>query len=956
MVAKLVSTVNQQREGDPMRELRSWRFGLLLITICLVGASPVLAQTQKGTIEGTVTDPNGEALPRATVTLSGSSVMGTKTAVTSANGSFRFPVLPPGDGYRVELVLGGFSTVTREGLRVSLGQTTNLAIAMELAAVQDEIVVSGETPMVDTTSPTVSTHFGTDMLENIPRGRAWEDVLMQTPGIVAEGDNSMFASSRGGSVLANETAFDGVSNTDPVFHTSRQTLINETVQEIQVVTGALPAEVGNVGGAYVNAVTKSGGNEFHGEVAAYFNNESWQSDNLNDDLIDQGVETTPTIVDYKDYAFNLGGPIVRDKLWFNVAYWKFDQTTTVNGFPPGFVNNNDTYFGKITWQPSASHSIFAMYNQTDQHVPWWQAGPFTAPEGNWDGTVNHELAKVQWNAVLSDSAFLETAVASSTTTDHQRPHDGATWPYLELTSGYTWGSAWFYQDDVQARDQAKVALSLFKDDWAGSHSFKFGIEYQDNSFEIDEYQLQPVFLHLMLAGDPFLVWMSNNPNGSETKTEVWNAFAQDTWRLNNSVTLNLGLRVNKSRAIYPAQSHAEVTYGPNVFFPAGSFEKSTPVDWTTFDPRLGAVIALDDQGKSVLRLGLARYHHQMAITYLMRGNPNFRTTSLHGWADTNGDSYADPDELFPAILFDGGNTVIDPDLDQPYTDEITIGYVRELFTDFSLTVSGTWRKDGNLIEEVDSSIDDPDSWAPMDVADPGPDQIFGTSDDQTLTVFNRISPDPIQLLITNPERLEREYKGIDVVATKRLSNNWQALASIVWSDATGNLGTDWGGFEASGWSSSFFDPNSWVNRGGPTNLDREWQFKVSGTYFAPLGFSFSGFYQYNTGIPLYRTYTVSVYQGTTTVVADPWDTWRLDKFSRLDLRAEKAFKFGQGMKFDLILDVFNVFNENSATARNGFTGAYDPFTGSFVAGQGEFERAMAGQAPRLIRLGARFRF
>jgi len=939
-----------------MRKFGCGRCVLLLTTICLMGASTALAQTQTGTIAGTATDPNGEALAGVAVTLSGPSVMGTRTAITGASGSFRFPTLSPGEDYRLELVLDGFSTVTREGLRVLLGQNTSLAVTMELEAVTNEIVVQGQTPMVDLTSPTASTHFGTEMLENIPKGRDWEDVLLQTPGIVAEGDNSMFSSSRGGSVLVNEVAFDGVANTDPVFHTSRQTLINETLQEVQVVTGALPAEVGNVGGAYINVVTKSGGNEFHGEVAAYFNNESWQSDNLNDDLIDQGVTTTPTIVSYDDYAFNLGGPIVRDKVWFNVAYWKFDQTTTVNGFPPGFVNNNDTFFGKVTWQPSSNHSIFGMYNQTNQHVPWWHAGPLTAPEGNWDGAVNHELAKLQWTAVLSDNVFLETAFARSLTTDDQRPQDGATAPYLELASGYTWGSAWFYQYDEQARDQAKAALSLFKDDWAGSHEFKFGIEYQDNSFTIDEYQLQPVFLHLILAGDPFLVWMSNNPIGSETRTEVWNAFAQDTWRIGGSVTLNLGLRVNKSKAIYPAQSHDEVTYGDNVYFPAGSSEKSTPVDWTTFDPRLGINVALDDMGKSVLRLGLGRYHHQMAITYLMRGNPNFRTTSLHGWFDANGNFYADPEELFPAILYDGGSTVMDPDLQQPYTDEFTIGYVRELFTDFSITVNATWRKDNDLIEEVDSAIDDPDAWAPMNVADPGPDQIFGTGDDQTLTVFNRITPDPVTRLITNPERLEREYKGIEVVATKRVSNDWQALASIVWSDATGNLGTDWGGFEASGWSSSFVDPNSWVNRGGPTNLDSEWQFKVSGTYFAPLGFSFSGFYQYLTGIPLYRTYTVTVFQGTTTVAADPWDTWRLDGFSRLDLRAEKVFTFGSNLELGLIVDVFNVFNESGVTSENGFTGAYDPFTGAFTAGQGEFGRAMSVQAPRLIRLGARFRF
>jgi hypothetical protein len=311
--------------------------------------------------------------------------------------------------------------------------------------------------------------------------------------------------------------------------------------------------------------------------------------------------------------------------------------------------------------------------------------------------------------------------------------------------------------------------------------------------------------------------------------------------------------------------------------------------------------------------------------------------------------------LSPAISFAGGNTPIDPDLDQPYTDEVLLGFEREVGNNFAVTVNLTWREDGDLVEDVAVGLEDPTAWAPLTVPDPGPDQILGNGNDQTLTVFNRLKPAASALEITNPPGLDREYKGVELIANKRLANNWQGFASVVWQEAEGSLNTDWGGAEVRATSASLTDPNSYVNRGGPVATDREWQFKLGGNYIGPWGINLGGFYQFGTGIPLYRTYTVTLAQGTATVVADPWDTFRGDDFSRLDLRAEKAFSLGERMSFAVMADVFNVFNENNATSRSGFTGSYNPTTGIFVPGQ-RFERAMVVQPPRLLRLGARLRF
>lgn len=939
---------------------------LVIVLLVRFAGTPVVGQTQTGTINGVVRSPDVEALGGVTITVSGSSMMGIKTATSGTSGRFRFPGLLPGDDYVIEVTLEGFEGQRYEGVVVQVGQTTTVRVDLKLAPVANVITVSSSAvPVVDVTSAAAATHFGTDLLENVPvPDRSWEDVVLLAPGVIdgsVEGRGKMF-SSGGGSVVDNQSAFDGVVNTSPQSNSEGAGIVYEAVEEMQVLRGSLPAEIGNVAGQYVNLVTKSGGNAFHGDAAIYYKDEGLQSDNVDSGLAEAGIEPT-VLTDYEDWSFNLGGPVSRDELWFNVAAGVRDTSQDVTGFPEDEAFENDFLFAKLRWQPSQQHSVVAMYNSHDFSLNHFANLPLSqhSPEATRRREIEHEILKLQWIGVLSDQALLEVDLGISDRKEGVLAQKGSSHAYFDLVTGRLSGGS--FQSNVfdESRDLARVSFSLFRDGAHGSHEFKFGVEYEES--EVDIFSStgdSPVLAHLLFAGAPGLALFANSAAGVSTPalTEGLHGYAQDTWQVSDRVTLNLGLRFNTWRGFFPPQSSPAYSYGPNVSFPAIILEEEIEaLDWNSVEPRLAANVALDGEGKTVLRLGLSRYHHGIAISYFNLANPNGFSSSTHAWADFDGDLFADPDEVFPALataLATAG--AIHPDLDQPYTDEIAVSFEKQLFGNFTLTVNAFYRESKDLVEDTNISAGE-SSFVPVEIPDVGPDTTLGTADDDTLTVFNQVDDFDNVLQLNNPDLAERKAKGVEVVATKRLSDKWQALASVVWQQATGTVGNNV--LNSLGSSSAFNDPNSLLNLNGPLNLDREWQAKVLGTYLGPLGFRFSGYFRYLTGAPIYREYTVSLNQGAIAVVADPKGTHREDGLTQLDLRVEKVFSWAwddRSMEIGLLLDVLNIFNERTVTRSNPAGGTYAVADGTYFAPAGGFASPQEIQAPRILRIGARLRF
>ena len=255
------------------------RFALFALLMCAV-AWPLAAQTTTGSIDGRVVDENAAPLPGVTVEALSPNLMGTKTSVTDVEGHFRFNLLPPGT-YSVKFTLSGFSTVEHNDVSVSLGRNVALAVEMR-SAFKEEVVVSGAAPTVDVKSTEIGTNIDFKTFNNLPVGRNYTSVVNTTPGATTnDAAGTMVYGSTGSE---NAYYIDGVNTTGVELGQQGKTLNFEFIQEVQVKTGGYMAEFGRSTGGLINVITKSGGNEFHGDVFGYYDDDSLQDD-PSDDVI-----------------------------------------------------------------------------------------------------------------------------------------------------------------------------------------------------------------------------------------------------------------------------------------------------------------------------------------------------------------------------------------------------------------------------------------------------------------------------------------------------------------------------------------------------------------------------------------------------------------------------------------------------------------------------------------------
>ncbi|HWZ86243.1 MAG TPA: carboxypeptidase regulatory-like domain-containing protein, partial [Thermoanaerobaculia bacterium] len=317
--------------------------------LCLLLLVPVavFAQTT-GTVEGLVTDQSNAALPGVTVELTGVRLQGTKTGVTAADGRYRFLNLVPGD-YVVTATLAGFGSVQKKAtVTLDATATANLQLALSTTA---EVTVTGEAPLIDSTSTTAGSNFSGKVISKLPlASRNYASIVLSQPGVQIDGGESQGRSPSGaggmmgggisvyGSTSAeNSFLIDGVNTTNVIKGIQGKDINNEFVQEVEVKTGGYQAEYGRNTGGIVNVITKSGGNEFHGDVFGYYNSldlGSAQKNATTPDFSELGNAQSATIANKNtrsEGGLDLGGFMVKDRVWFFAAY---DRVSTDQEFAP----------------------------------------------------------------------------------------------------------------------------------------------------------------------------------------------------------------------------------------------------------------------------------------------------------------------------------------------------------------------------------------------------------------------------------------------------------------------------------------------------------------------------------------------------------------------------------------------------------------------------------------------
>src|SRR5215467_3251835 len=348
-------------KGNDMR-MKKVFVPVATLSLVLVAIAASAQTSTTGSIEGVVTDPNGAAVKGATVTVTSPNLIAARTATTNDEGRYQLPALPPGT-YKVSVDASGFGKYEQEGVAVNLGRTATVEVALQLAAASATVTVTGGA-VVDATQNTTGSNVSTDQFSNFPTQRTVQGLYTIAPTVTRSGLRDATGRDRDPSVAGasgpeNNYILDGVNTTDPAFGGSGANLPFEFVQEVEIKTGAYGPEYGRSTGGIFNVITKSGGNQFHGDLFGYGTTKGLVRDVKNFPF----TGSAATGFSEADIGGDIGGPIVKDKLWFFGAFnpqKRSNYYLTQTFHTP--VSNDVTipfYAGKVTWALNSRNTFTA---------------------------------------------------------------------------------------------------------------------------------------------------------------------------------------------------------------------------------------------------------------------------------------------------------------------------------------------------------------------------------------------------------------------------------------------------------------------------------------------------------------------------------------------------------------------------------------------------------------------
>ena len=982
---------------------RGFHLVVAVLAACLLASTPAFAQgggaSTTGSINGKVADTSQAVLPGVTVTVASPSLMGVQTAVTDGGGNYRFPALPPGT-YTVTFELPGFNTLKRENIQISMGFTAAVNVELAVASLQETVTVTGDSPVIDTSSTRVQQNFKLEQLQEIPNSRDLWSLLAVTPAV------SMGRIDVGGNRAGTQTGYTayGYSGQNRVLVEGINTTEGTagagfyvdygSFEEVFLGTIAQGAEMPTPG-VQSQMLGKSGGNKFQGEFYQDYETNGMIGENivsnvppqfLYDPATNPGGAIRPHSNEtqkYRDTNINLGGPIKKDKMWWYFSHRQFKNSVA----QPNFIGDiSGKLFDTVLWNPSGKATY--QINQNNKLVGYYQWGQKEQPNrlpqaalnyNSVDGTLKQIsgswIYKGEWNSTLNNKTYVEARygvfgyyfplLANSDTTQHEKFDN-----QLTLLTGADQKE----QTDRQ-RKQLTGAMTYFQDGLGGTHNFKVGGELLLETGWYGYTQVASGNVRETIAsnGSPSQVQLyaptalsvgslGDGPNGnllSIAKVNTIDAFLTDQWTVGRA-TFNLGVRFDHYDVFTPDQSQLAFTFPSGISIPAAdcstqpdNFCEKHYLKWNSVVPRLGVAYDLMGTGKTVLKFNYGMYRFNPGVGVAANANPNQATKSLtYQWLDNKvcpgcipGDKVYQPGEegqLTGQAL--AGNISVDPNITQPLSHQ-TSAYLEQQITE------GVGARVGFVLYTVTNQTGtfQPNRPAsaysvPFTVVDVGNDGVRGTADDQNLTAYgvpNGTNFPTTQVVQNSPDN--GKYKTFEASLNKRMSHNYSLGAGFGYT-----------------WRHDF--PYGYPNTpNGPVDYDfSSASFKANGQYTAKWGILLSAVYRFQLGENFARRVSVSAPAScncafsaaagsngsntngsltATNIFATPYNAYRQDNISVIDLRVEKTVPLGPA-KVRLFLDGFNLAN------------AYAAETIATLAGA-NFQQPTAILAPRTARVGFR---
>lgn len=930
--------------------MRAWASGIAIgLGLVLVLPTALLAQ---GAIGGTVKDSTGAVLPGVTVEASSDALIErTRSAVTDANGQYQIVNLRPGT-YAVTFTLAGFNSLKREGLILTGANTLPVSVELSVGSVEETLTVTGASPVVDIQNTRQQAVLTREVLDAIPRARNAQNTGMLLPGMVADGSLNGVTHDVGGSSGENQvtlaihggTALDQTLQMDgfPVHVYDASTAMSgiqysdAQVQEFNFEFSAISAETGS-GGVRVNVVPKEGGNRFSPSLFANGTGRALTSTNLTDAIRAAGITDTDHVEKIWDFNPSLGGPVMKNKLWFFTTYrnWGVNKQPASTYFESGDpftvhpltldtarrAEDPQHYWsvlGRLTWQANRKNKFGIYFDKQDRTLEYWRVSNTVLPGNATTQTWPHEwVSQGKWTSTVSSRLLLEAGV--STDVQHYRTRPTATSqpgaiPITDTGLGVSYNAAVgsalsAYYDSITHQHAARASLNYV----TGSHAFKAGYVEQWGTWQRNQFSYTDYIVRLN-NGTPTSVVLSATPQfASYDMNADLGLFVQDQWRMGR-LTLNGGLRFDYFNTSIPAQSAPA-----GKFVAARSFPeiKNVP-NWKDIDPRIGGVWDVFGTGKTAVKANLSRYVAAQTAGFAASINPmTALATDTRSWTDPNKDGIPQPSEFGPTSNASFGLPVFSSHPDPALANgwgvrganwEYSAGVQHEVVPGVSGSAVFTRRSFRNLTWTRNTLLSSSD-YSPFVVNNP--------YTNQPLTLYNQsvATRALVDNLVTFAPDDQRVFNGLDFVV------NGKYRRVLMYGGIT--MGTT----HAKTCTAGTINPNSLIFCDVKPPFAAENQYKAVFSYSLPADMQLSGAYQSTPGQRIAANYTVtSAIAGIaitqTQITANLVNPGSLygDRLQQVDLRLSKGVRVGRTHMVGNI-ELFNVFNNSTALVLNNTFGA-----------------------------------
>ena len=935
---------------------------------------PIIAHAQStGAIAGVARDTTEGALPGVTVEVASPGLIeGVRTAITDGSGNYRVIDLPPAT-YSVTFTLPGFSTVIREGVELSAGFTANVTVEMQVGGVEETITVTGASPVVDIQNVRSQNVLTEEVLDALPTVQTMHGFANLTLGMTAlrgktpsadvggsKGEQTSSALSIHGMRGTDQRwSFDSMSMNATYSNGSRRIYYPNTVavQEVVLATAASDPQI-ETGGVVLNMVPKEGGNQFSVYFNGVISDDSLQSDNITDEIRSRGLTAAPGVKKMYDAGLGIGGPIVRDKVWF----YSSNRKWVTQEFSPGTFSNKDTSVftyepdmsrpgfvdtpswdiaGRVTWQVTDKHKI-AGYGSIQKSCQCFlglsasrspgatahaRFGPMGVPQVTWTYPASNQLlfqagvsyGRFLWNIDLPD--------------ENKFPGNPAV---LELSTGFIFRNNGYGlslaglggPNDVSPLSQ-RFSISYV----TGSHSFTAGNIWIEGDQSSSHRVEQGLWFHLR-GGVPNAIRQWASPVSYKNNSRNIGLFASDQWTIDR-LTLNLGMRFDYFKGWVPAGERP-----PSIFVAGFSYDKVDNVpNYKDFSPRLGAAYDLFGDGKTAIKGSFGRYVISLGVGIANSNNPALTIVqnTTRSWSD-DGNFVPDCDLSSPVANGECGalsnsqfgqtsrNTFFDQDLlegwgTREYSWQGSLSVQQELRPGVGLEVGYFFTSYTQPNFQVtDNELVTPADYDPYCVTAPTDTRLPGGGGNELCGLFdlNPAKFGQFRGLITGVgnfgDRTER-FNGLDIALNARFGD---------------------GGFVRGGVSfgqkvidSCYLVDSPQQARDGFCRESPPWsagtQVKFNGAYPLPWDIQTAFNVQNIAGGPLEAVWAApnsaiapslgrdlsAGARRTASVALIPPGTEYLDRMTQVDLRFSKTVPIAGGGRVKALFDVYNVFNSST---------------------------------------------